>query len=108
MTAFDLDCGAYRHNGDHELMTSLGLRTWSFHQEFTDLGTVIINEVHEESSAATIKVEVSALPAQFWRFTVTQEEGVTVLTTGSGGFSDYWPIAKLVADNMLIITKETK
>lgn len=125
---------AYEHNGDRVLLESLGLRTTGFGRDFTDLGTVVLEEAKEQTygnpeetkvcPATTIKVEVGALPAQFWRFTITRprdeveelpgkdERGrdrwrsvcepaeVFVMTTGSGGFGTYWPMAKLIARHM--------
>lgn len=116
----------YRANdGDVGLLISLGLRTTDFQREFTDLGTVIVEEAEPDGEygpkpASTVKVEVAAMPAQFWRFTVTRPQDnselvngkvrgiyepveIFILSTGSGRFSEYWPIAKRVAENMLDI-----
>lgn len=121
---------AYEHNGDLALLQELGISTGPFGREWTDLGTVTVqeaettNEYHCRTGprpAAVVKVEVVAYPAQFWRFTVTRPRDETEndpeapngfrsvyepvevfeITTGSGGFSDYWPIAKAVAQNMV-------
>lgn len=136
---------AYEHNGDRELMESLGLQTTDFGREWTDLGTVTVEAARTERfgkvagkrmtpepeyhrPAATVKVEVSAMPAQFWRFTITRprEEiedwkggGTTygfrpiyepverfTMRTGSGGFGEYWTAAKACAQNCLSIQKE--
>lgn len=104
---------AYTHNGDHNLLSSLGLKTSGFERDWTDLGTVVVQEADDNEyghlPAATVKVEVSALPAQFWKFTISRpiddgkSEDVEVfeMHTGTGGFTDYWPMAKAVADNMI-------
>lgn len=125
---------AYTHNGDAKLLASLGLRTTDFGREWTDLGTVEIypratengyNALTGPCPATTVKVEVVAYPAQFWRFTVTRPrdevmddehapygfravyEPVQVyeISTGSGSFSGYWPAVKLIAEHMLEIKR---
>lgn len=72
----DTPCGAYTHNGDRALMESLGLKVDDFGRDWTDLGTVIVSEAEDAGfgpkPASTVKVEVTALPAQFWRFTITR------------------------------------
>jgi hypothetical protein len=120
--------GAYEYNGDKALMEQLGLRTWNFERKWTDLGTVTVQEAEPDGEygprpAATVKVEVSALPAQFFRFTVTRPRDESevvdgkvrgiyeplerfVLRTGSGGFSKFWPMAKAVAEDMLTIDRD--
>lgn len=84
---------AGRHNGDWNLLEQLGLRRAGFRREWTDLGTV-------RSEDWRIKVEVSAIPAQFWRFSINRRDGKEkfVVRTGSGSFSGYWPVAKRVAE----------
>lgn len=118
---------AYTHNGDHDLLASLGLKTDDFGREWTPLGTVVVQEAEPNGEfgprpAATVDVEVSALPAQWWRFTISRprDDSETVdgevrgiyeplerfvMTTASGGFTTYWPIAKLIAEHMLYIER---
>jgi hypothetical protein len=135
-------CGAYTHNGDRDLLLSLGLKADNFGRDWTDLGTVIVSEAEPDGEfgpkpASTIKVEVSAYPAQFWRFTITtprdecedipddappqpHEQGnsaykrwravyepveVYRVRTGSGGFSRYWPMAREIAEHMVIVER---
>lgn len=134
-------CGAYTHNGDRDLMASLGLRPGVLRAgEWTDLGTVTLRAAEEQTygnpeetklcPATTVKVEVCAYPAQFWRFTITRPQDQTehygkdergidlwraiyepverfVMTTGSGGFSNYWETAKAVAENMVNVERLT-
>lgn len=114
---------AYTHSGDEELLGSLGLLTRADGPGWHDLGTATIQEAEMVEGvrrpAATVQVEVMALPAQFWRFTITRPRDETeelgggkwrpvyepvercVLETGSGAFSGYWPTAQLFAKNML-------
>lgn len=112
------------YESDRALLESLGLRTQDFGRDWTDLGTVTVEEAEPRNEygprpAATVRVEVAALPAQFWRFTVTRprDESETlpdgrvrgiyepvetrVVTTGSGNFGEYWPAAKMIAQHVL-------
>lgn len=55
---------------------------------------------------ASIKVWVSCMPAQFWRFEIeTDEEGRFKMETGSGSLKNYWSTAMMVAEGMLVINK---
>lgn len=125
---------AYQHNGDHAAMTKLGLKTTGFMDDWTDLGTVEVEAARPATDegepfrpAATVKVEVSSHPAMFWRFTVTRPREEIVyedasdvngpwhvvhepcevfeVTTGSGGFTSFWPAAAAVAQDMLNVAK---
>lgn len=110
---------------DVALMQQLGLRTDNFGRDWTHLGTVTVDEAEPEDRfgprpASTVRVEVAALPAQFWRFTVTRPRDecetvdgevrgiyepveVRVITTGSGRFGEYWPVARMVAQHVLSV-----
>jgi len=64
---------------------------------WSDVGVV-------ETDRASVKIEVSALPAQFWRFTITariEDVQPGVIRTGSGALSDYWPTVELVINGTL-------
>jgi hypothetical protein len=112
--------------GDRAVMRWLGLRVDGFGREWTDLGTVIVEEAKVDEydvprPAATVKVEVQAHPALNWRFTVTRpRDDVEELgggrwravyepaerfeiTTRSGGFTEYWVAARLVAQRRLVV-----
>lgn len=114
---------AYTHNGDRDFMEALGLKVDGFVNDWTDLGTIILYEADGPCPATTVRVEVSAHPAQFWRFTIlrSRDESVTidgrvvgiyepreriVLETGSGGFQDYWGTVTLFANDMLNVTEQ--
>lgn len=84
---FDGPSSAYTHNGDKVLLESLCFKTDGFERDWTTLGTFV------HPNGTEITAEVCALPAQFFRFTVTSEHDVFTLSTGSGGFGTYWPIA---------------
>lgn len=108
MSSFD----AYTHNGDDKLLRSLGLATSaSGGRGFLDIGTVELCEAKGDTPATTIKVEVSSMPAQFWRFTVTRPRDDTPptpverleVTTGSGSFGEYWPMVVAVANHCLYV-----
>lgn len=64
-----------------------------------DLGMVEV----DEGEGGLVKVEVTAMPAMFWRFTIESQGRTTVLSTGSGTLRDYWPIAEQFAMGMLAI-----
>jgi hypothetical protein len=81
---------AYTHNGDASRMLLLGLDT-TFGSDWTDIGTVDLG------AGRTIKVEVVATPAQFFRFTVARPGKVTLLVTNSGGFQDYYDVVERFA-----------
>jgi hypothetical protein len=54
---------------------------------------------------ASIKVSVTCMPAMFWEFEIVVEDGRTVvLETGSGKLLDYWPVAMLIARDMIQVT----
>jgi len=104
------------YDSDRKLMESLGLRTYNFDRGWTDLGTVTLDwdGSDDKRPKATIKVDVSSMPAQFWKFTITRPNEdnyendylpleVFELQTGSGNFHEYWPLAKMVADQMVDI-----
>lgn len=73
---------------DRPLFERLGLEPFSHPSRgWHDCGTY-------ETDRASVKVEVSCMPAQFWRFTITSKiEDVQdgVLSTGSGTLAQYWP-----------------
>lgn len=112
---------AYTHNGDRDLMLSLGLRVDNFARGWTALGTVVVVPAEQERPAATVEVEVLALPAQAWRFTITRPRDAVedlpdggwravyeplerfVMNTGTGGFGEFWPTARMVALHWLTI-----
>lgn len=53
---------------------------------------------------AKVKIFVSCLPAQFWRFEITTEEGLIFnINTGSGFLYEFWPSIVLIADGRLNI-----
>lgn len=101
---------AQTYTKDRPLFAKLGLKTfaWGHNDPLTgdsnwhDVGTV-------ELDSASVRIEVCCLPAQFYRFTIEPKiEDVqhAVLTTGSGGLSDFWPAIELWAEGMLGYEKE--
>lgn len=104
----------YWHNGDEELAASLGLRDWPapstddvfgpYTDDYVDMGTAELRYASDAKPYARVKIEVYALPAQFYRFTVEIIDGEGmggVLKTGSGGLSDYWPTVLHFAQGMI-------
>ena len=52
----------------------------------------------------TIKIWVACMPAQFWKFEIYNKEAKATthkFRTGSGGFTEYWKVAKMFAEGML-------
>jgi hypothetical protein len=118
-------CRSYHE--DAALMAKLGLKTGPFGRDWTDLGTVIVQEAEPDGQygprpESTVKVEVSAMPAQFWKFTIIRpkDDAKTVngkvigiyeplekfvVRTGSGSFSQYWPTAEMIAHNTMCVEK---
>jgi hypothetical protein len=104
MNIDDLWSGGQAYDVDRDLMLELGLKT-NFNRDWTDVGTVTIGN-------STVKVEVAAMPAQFFRFTIRRPvEGKSdvyerfVMSTGSGSFGEYWPAAKHLALNCLDVER---
>lgn len=104
------------YDEDVPLLRKLGLRTeddaivWTDDGCWNDLGTV---ELYPDPAtrgshvSPKIKVEVTSMPAQFWRFTITDrlEGGDVVVTTGSGSFRDYWQSVEHVAASTFYIAE---
>lgn len=76
---------------DEALMRRLGLRLKGYTREWTRIGTVSFG-------LSRADVEVQALPALGWRFTVYQyaAEQPLVISTGTGLFTDYWPFVEML------------
>ena len=51
----------------------------------------------------TVEIYVTPVPAQFFEFDINCDGKRYKVTTGSGCLSDYWPSAKLIAENMLVV-----
>lgn len=63
-----------------------------------------LGEAKRDGWAVTI--EIMAMPAQFYRFTVATSEGARyVIETGSGTLHSYWPSVLLVAEGMFCTTR---
>jgi hypothetical protein len=95
-----LDFQFYSHNGDSRLAKKLGLADESKWRRtegsWIELGTVTVDLSPAE--AATVRVEVAPMPAQFWRFSIIRPGGDKInLSTGSGGLGKYWPAAHVFA-----------
>lgn len=99
---------------DQDVLVSLGLCPTYSGPDWTDLGQVVIEAefVDEELGlrpATKIRVEVSALPAEFWRFTIERPDEDSghvshfAMETGSGSFQTFWPMAKAIAEHMVYV-----
>lgn len=107
----------YTHNGDARLAAELGLADTiesssespigACSEDYVDMGTVDLRYPDEDEPYARVKVEVWAMPAQFYRFTIDILRGDGrggVIDTGSGGLSTYWPTVKMIAEGMIDFT----
>lgn len=55
---------------------------------------------------AKVKISVTCMPAQFWKFEIeTDEDYKYVIRTGSGALSDYWNSVIKVAEGMFVVEK---
>lgn len=86
---------------DLDLFKELGFENFSVnHQNEIPIGTHKL----EHYEKAEIKVFVTCMPAQFWRFEIiTDEDKSFNIKTGSGTLSDYWKTAVLFAEGMLVV-----
>lgn len=92
---------AKTYSWDLELFQKLGLTPFSCeNQEELFVGEYKLP--HYEK--ANIKIWVTCMPAQFWRFEIeTDEDKKFEVSTGSGSMSDYWSSVLKVAEGMLVI-----
>jgi len=82
---------------DVELLKELKLAAWSAKRcEEKKIGIVVCDE-------STVEIFVTCYPAQFYKFIIKVGSKVYEMTTGSGSLSDYWPMAKAIAENMVVV-----
>ena len=88
---------------DLSLLESLGLQPFQgeTHQ------TVHVGIV-EFPDGSTIDIAVCGMPAQFFTFTIycAETQKRYTVKTGSGSLTMYWPMAKAIAEDMLVVTEE--
>lgn len=92
---------AKTYSWDLELFQELGLTPFSSdNQEELFVGEYKLPHYDK----ANIKIWVTCMPAQFWRFEIeTDEDKKFEVSTGSGSMSDYWSIVLKVAEGMLVV-----
>jgi hypothetical protein len=80
---------------DLPLLLNLGLSEFIIE---TNIGRVDTDEY-------SIDVYVTCMPAQFWKFDILcLESGKrTVIETGSGSFTQYWDVAKMIGQNLISV-----
>lgn len=66
---------------------------------------VLIAKVRTEEGI-DIDVFCTALPAQFWRFCITDKKGTYSLTTGSGNWESYQLLFELLKDGMIGLKRD--
>jgi hypothetical protein len=87
--------------GDRELLDRLGLKTYGYpFSELMKLGQVVFD------NEAKVDVFVLALPAQSWNFVITRpDEESFKLSTGTGKFTEFWPMAAMLATNCVSVSR---
>lgn len=85
--------------GDVKIFRELGLKPFKNISGDHYVGEVVL------SNKSKIKIWVHAAPAQFWKFEIFDAESgrTTIASTGSGTLANFWPTAKLIAENMFVI-----
>ncbi len=100
---FDALFAAEFYEEDIILMRSLGLNT---EVPLKHGEVAIVGEVSRDGWR--VEVSMTPLPAQFWSFDIfpDRESGAPVrLEFGSGTLAQYWPIAELFAEGMVIVKR---
>lgn len=92
---------AQTYRTDLELFHELGLKTFKTDsQEELFVGEYKLPHYDK----ANVKISVTCMPAQFWKFEVeTDEDYKCVIKTGSGSLSDYWQSVLKVAEGCFVV-----
>lgn len=92
---------AKTYSWDLELFQKLGLTPFSIDNQ----DELFVGEYKlPHYDTAKIKIWVTCMPAQFWRFEIeTDEDKKFEVSTGSGAMSDYWSSVLKVAEGMLVV-----
>ena len=96
-------CNPYEH--DIKLLNKLGLPVWqSKLNEEIYIGEVF-PVIKENGKSISIKIWVTCMPAQFYRFIVhnTEQDIYCEVSTGSGSLVKYYPMALSIADGTLVV-----
>lgn len=90
------------YEDDVRILKDLGLKTFC-----APIGTEVYLGKHKDPTG-TVKVWVTGLPAQFFRFEIfcAENKKTTKVSTGSGCFSDYWPMVEKIMNGMFVIKEE--
>lgn len=97
-----LDKKSTTYSCDIPLFEELGLKIFEVENHIE----TYVGEV--DNDYWNVKIWVECAPAQFWKFEIFNKELETItynFRTGSGGFTDYWEIAKKLADGMITFDK---
>ncbi|AMM49968.1 hypothetical protein TH61_00545 [Rufibacter sp. DG15C] len=87
------------YKDDLPLILELGLDEFILESNVeSNIGTV-------DTEDYSIDVYVTCAPSQFWRFDIFNKvEGKrTVITTGSGMFTQYWDVAKMIGQGLVAV-----
>lgn len=96
---------AETYSCDKALFSKLGLKQFSI----ADQTERLIGEYKlPEDGVGSVKIWVTCMPAQFWRFEIiTSNNECYEVATGSGTLSDYWPSIELILTNMLSVERKS-
>ena len=102
------------YQDDLPLFKKLGLTPFSFSKKengskWVSVGTVKLSEDNTQG-CSVVDLYVMGLPAQFWKANIYDHESNKkyTVTTGSGAFSNYWPIFEKMATNMVVVESLTE
>ena len=86
---------------DLELFHKLGLKPFKTNSQ----ETLFVGEYKlPHYDKASVKISVTCMPAQFWKFEVeTDEDHKFIIKTGSGSLSDFWESVMKVAEGMFVV-----
>lgn len=94
------------YSQDLELLKELGLKPF----QAPDQEEILVGQYKlPHHKKAKVKIWVSCMPAQFWRFEINTEENRKFeANTGSGCLSEYWPGVLKIAEGMMEVKKLNK
>lgn len=100
--------GLYQtYQADLDLFSELNLQPFrdAPHAERVEVGIV-------DMPAGKVKIEVTCVPAKFWRFQIfpsDESDGQRIIIrTGSGLLGDYWPCVVKFLQGMIVIEEAPK
>lgn len=103
------DVFAETYPWDRELIDSLGLKRFCIKRDKRGFGKQAERYLGTlKEGGISIRVYVTALPAQFYRFEVKDNKRKYEIETGSGQFNKYYPMLKEILDGMVVFNTKIK